>query len=470
MEIPMNKILIVDDDDNLRKSFEKLLKEEGYQTFTAAGGSSGLAGVKAHCPDLVILDVRLPDANGLDVYQKIKKIDNRLPVIIVTAYSTTDTAIEATRMGAFDYIIKPFDIPEVLSTIRRALETGHFIHSPVSLSEDDVQIHQDVIVGQGPKMQNVYKTIGKVAPTNATVLIRGESGTGKELVARALFHYSQKLDNPFKVINCVAIPENLLESELFGHEKGAFTGATNRKIGKIEQAQGGTIFLDEIGDMPMGIQNKLLRLLQEKTIERVGGREIIPVNIRIIAATNRNLENAIKEKTFREDIYFRLKVVTIWLPPLRERQSDIALLAQYTLKKYAIEMSINNPGITPSALETLNSYHWPGNVRELINLIQRVLIFNQGAPISASDIKQILSETNLNTSLPDQISDENLRAFIRNHLATFGGDNLFQNCMDHFSQLIVDETLKMTQGNRTQAAKKLGLSRPTFHAKLDKRS
>ncbi|PIP40689.1 MAG: Fis family transcriptional regulator, partial [Desulfobacterales bacterium CG23_combo_of_CG06-09_8_20_14_all_51_8] len=285
----MSSILIVDDDDQLRISFAKLLKEEGYDIRTAPTGETGIEEVRRKVPDLMIMDVRLPGINGLETFGRIRKMDTTLPVIIMTAFGTTDTAIEATKLGAFDYILKPFDIPAMLNLINQALEAGRLMRSRVEMDVGPDAAVPDALIGRSDVMQEVYKSIGRVAPTDATVLIRGESGTGKELVARAIYQHSRRSDKAFLVINCVAIPETLLESELFGYEKGAFTGAGNRRVGKIEQATGGTIFLDEIGDMPMSIQAKILRLIQERSIERLGGGHPISVDVRIIAATNRNL-------------------------------------------------------------------------------------------------------------------------------------------------------------------------------------
>ena len=309
----MTTILIIDDDDQLRKSFDKLLKEEGYCSKCAASGEAGLKIIEQEIPDLVILDMRLPGMNGFETFQVIHEIEPKLPVIIMTAYSTTETAIKATKMGAFDYILKPFDIPDMLTVIKQALEAGRFMRSPVDMDPVPDESFRDAIIGRSKPMHEIYKAIGRVASTGATVLIRGESGTGKELVARAVYQHSQRANKPFLVINCVAIPETLLESELFGYEKGAFTGAAHRRVGKIEQAHGGTIFLDEIGDMPLSIQAKILRLLQEKSIERLGGRATIPVDVRIVAATNRDLELALEQGRFGEDLNNPLKVVNIFL-------------------------------------------------------------------------------------------------------------------------------------------------------------
>ncbi|HLD47105.1 MAG TPA: sigma-54 dependent transcriptional regulator, partial [Desulfobaccales bacterium] len=318
----MGHILIVDDDAQLRQSFEKLLNAEGHTVKTASSGEAAITQVKAAVPDLVIMDVRMPGMSGLEAFRAIHEIEPKLPVIIMTAFGTTDTAIEATKLGAFEYVLKPPEIPDILALISQALEAGRFMRSRVELDVAPDTTAADAIIGKSKPMQEVYKAIGRVAPTDATVLIRGDSGTGKELVARALDQHSLRSAKPFLIINCVAIPETLLESELFGYEKGAFTGAVNRRVGKFEQAHGGTVFLDEIGDMPFSIQSKILRLLQERSIERLGGREPIPVDVRIIAATNRDLEAALAQGRFREDLYYRLKVVTLWLPPLKERAED----------------------------------------------------------------------------------------------------------------------------------------------------
>lgn len=464
----MSKILIIDDDDQLRKSFEKLLIDEGYYVESAPSGEMGLKKLEPMVPDVIILDMRLPGMNGLETFQAIHEIKPKLPVIMMTAYGTTETAIEATKMGAFDYILKPFDIPDMLKVIGQALEAGRFMQSPVDMNVPPDKASREAIIGRSQPMQDVYKAIGRVASTDATVLIRGESGTGKELVARAIYQYSLRADKPFLVINCVAIPENLLESELFGYERGAFTGATHRRVGKIEQANRGTIFLDEIGDMPFSIQAKILRLLQEKSIERLGGREIIPVNVRIIAATNRDLEAALAESRFREDLYYRLKVVTIELPPLRDRPGDIPLLTEYFLAQYAAEEAMDNPGITKEVEAVLNSYQWPGNVRELANTIQKVLIFNRGAPISPADITQAISGNSPRKGAGKIGTDEAVRVWAREALSSKIDEHIFDSCLDHFAGILISEALNLTGGNRSRAAKLLGLSRPTLHSKIEK--
>ncbi|HBT89006.1 sigma-54 dependent transcriptional regulator [Desulfobacter sp.] len=465
----MAKILIIDDDDQLRISFSKLLTEENYDVVSAASGEAGVEIVNTTPLDLVILDVRLPGMNGLETFKEIKKIDGTLPTIIVTAFGTTDTAIEATKAGAFDYLLKPFDIPEMLNLITQAIDAGYCMRTPVHVGAEPSTYSPDAIVGQSPGMQKVYKTIGRVAQTDATVLIQGESGTGKELVARAVYQHGIRSDKNFSIINCVAIPENLLESELFGFEKGAFTGATRRHIGKIEQANGGTVFLDEIGDMPISIQAKILRLLQERCIERLGGDETIPVDVRIIAATNRDLKSAIAQGLFREDLYFRLKVVTIELPPLRDRIEDIQPLTAHYLERFSHELKIDNPGIREEALDLLKKYEWPGNIRELANLIHKALIFNRGNPLSLSDLSQIIRKQETPGEISqDSTQEETIRQWVHACLSHPSNDHSFEFFSDTICAMAVEEALKISNGNRSQAARLLDISRPTLHAKIDK--
>ena len=464
----MGKILIVDDDAQLRHSFAKLLTAEGHNVKTSPTGEGGLESIMSSVPDMVIMDVRLPGMDGLKTFQAMHEIQPKLPVIVMTAYGNTDTAIQATKLGAFDYVLKPFQIPEMLATIEKALEAGRFMRSRVEMDATPEADSADAIFGRSKSMQEVYKAIGRVASTDATVLIRGESGTGKELVARAVYNHSVRADKSFLVINCVAIPETLLESELFGYEKGAFTGAVNRKLGKIEQADGGTVFLDEIGDMPFSIQAKILRLLQEKSIERLGGRSPISVDVRVIAATNRDLEAALAEDRFREDLYYRLKVVTLRLPPLRERAGDISMLAVYFLRRFAREMSVDSPGITEEAKNIMEHYAWPGNVRELGNTIQKALIFSRGSPISGEEISLAIRGEYSSGEVHRGRKEDTTRQCARRELASSRGGRMFTEIIDRFSGMLIIEALNMTGGNRSQAAKLLGLSRPTLLAKIEK--
>ena len=464
----MRTILIIDDDDQLRQSFQKLLTEEGYRCISAASGEEGIEMQKTESPDLVILDMRLPGMNGFETFKVIHAGDPKLPVIIMTAYGTTETAIEATKMGAFDYILKPFDIPDILNVIAQGLDAGKFMRSPVEMDMVPDGDTKEAMIGRSQPMQEVYKAIGRVSSTDATVLIRGESGTGKELAARAIYQHSLRKEKPFLVINCVAIPDTLLESELFGYEKGAFTGAVHRRIGKIEQANGGTIFLDEIGDMPVSLQGKILRLLQERCVERLGGRETIPVNVRIIAATNRNLEDAISEGRFREDLYYRLKVVTIWLPPLRERPSDIPLLTDYFITRFSKEVSMDSPGVTEETKALLSQQYWHGNVRELANTIHKALIFNRGTPVSPEDILRAIGDDTPASRTEDIDDEKSIIQWIRHELMNRRRENMFETIIDHAASMVIKEALDITDGNRSKAAKMLGLSRPTLHSKIEK--
>ena len=470
----MSTILIIDDDEQLLESFARILKEENYQIQSATSGEAGLEILKQSPPDLAIVDYRLPGMNGLETFKAIHRLDPKLPVVMMTAFGTTDTVIESIKDGVFDFILKPFDIPAMLGVIAKALDTAKFTRNPVDMNIAPDRVMNETIIGQSPAMQDVYKAIGRVAPTDATALIRGESGTGKELVARAVYQYSKRALKPFQVINCVAIPESLLESELFGHEKGAFTGASHKKIGKVEQANGGTIFLDEIGDMPLNLQSKLLRLLQDKQIERLGSRDPISVDVRIIAATNRDLEAAIAEGSFREDLYYRLKVVTIQLPALGRRRDDIPLLAEYFLARYAAAQGLDNPGITPEAIEFLSGYPWPGNVRQLGNVIQKALIFNRGAPLTADDIATTLDPQR---DYPDQSepvpspqaeNHQHLEQMVRSILEEEQLPNRFDVLMDRIAAIMIREALVKTRGNRSEAAKLLGISRPTLNTKIGK--
>ncbi len=464
----MHRILIIDDDQQLGISFAKILSQEGYQTVNAFTGRDGIDSVKKNPPDLVILDIRLPDMGGLEVFEVIHELFPKLPVIIITAYSSTETAIGAIQKGAFDYIYKPFDVPEMLLVIEKAVAAGICMSTPVDVNPDGETFSgREALVGSGSSMLEVYKAIGRVSATDATVLIRGESGTGKELASRAIYNHSNRANKPYVVVNCVAIPETLLESELFGYEKGTFTGAVHKRVGKIEQARGGTVFLDEIGDMPLSIQSKFLRLLQENSIERLGGKEPIDVDVRIIAATNRDLEAAVSKGIFREDLYYRLRVVTLTMPPLRERKEDIDSLVDYLLRRLSTEMSRPNPGITAEALHKVQQYDWPGNIRELSNCLKKALIFNRGAPLLPEDITLSQQQTGQGGPI-HQVSDGDLKPWIRSLLRTEQQDRLFDSCLDQVAALLIQEALVITQGNRSHAAKILGISRPTLHAKMEK--
>ncbi len=464
----MSLILIIDDDIQLCRSFNKILSQDGYATATATSGQQGIERVKNLQPDVVILDIRLPDMSGIEVFGKIHELYPKLPVIIITAFGTTETAIGAIQKGAYDYIYKPFDVPEMLLLVGKAVIAGRCMTTPVEFNPGLENLaNREALVGSSNEMLEVYKAIGRVSSTDATVLVRGESGTGKELASRAIYNHSLRLDKPFMVVNCVAIPETLLESELFGYEKGAFTGATHRKVGKIEQARGGTVFLDEIGDMPLSIQSKFLRLLQENSIERLGGKEPIDVDVRIIAATNKDLESGVAAGTFREDLYYRLRVVTITMPSLRRRKDDIPPLTQYLLARFSNDMAIDNPGISEEALRKIMEYDWPGNIRELSNTLKKSLIFNRGAPILPEEITfHELSQTKDENQENGDIAG--VQQWIRGILLDGKNHKPYDSCLDHVASLLVREALDISNGNRSKAAKLLGITRPTLHAKMEK--
>ncbi len=462
-------ILIVDDDKSIRYSLKRML-EEKYSILTAQNGNEALDRVKENSPDLIIMDIKMPGRNGIDVLKEIKLIDPKSLVIIMTAYGTTETAIEAMKYGAYDYILKPFSIPRMKGLVEKALALRKLMkeevtYAPLSASEGE----EERLVGSSPKMQEIYKMIGQVAPSDVTILLRGESGTGKELIARAIYHHSLRLHQPFLPVNCAAIPDTLLESELFGHEKGAFTGATSRRIGKLEQGQGGTIFLDEIGDMSLSTQAKLLRVLQEKSFERLGGMETIKVDTRFIVATNKNLEEAISNEKFREDLYYRLNVVSITIPPLRERKEDISELVSYFLKKFNRELKKGIVGITPSALEKITSYGWPGNVRQLENVLKRALVLCQGEWILED---QLLFEKGWEKREPEEEwSKKNLEDLLDALFEEFSKAPAALQGSDMISILergLILRALKKTKGNQLKAATLLGIHRSTLRGKMER--
>lgn len=461
----MSTILVVDDELTVLAAFTQLLSDQGYEVITARAAEDAFTKLHGCEPDLVLMDIRMPGMNGLEALQQLKRDKPRLPVIIMTGQSTTEWAIEATKRGAFDYQVKPFEPEEMLHTIEGALECVRLMQDEVAIDADATSTVRDAIIGQSAGMRDVYKAIGRVAPTDATVLIRGESGTGKELVARAVYQHSFRNHAPLVVINCVATPESLLESELFGHEKGAFTDAVTRRMGKFELANRGTVFLDEIGDVPLGVQAKILRVLQERCFERVGGLDTIRSDFRLIAATNRNLEQAIRLGTFREDLFHRLNVVTIELPPLRQRREDIPALTRFFLQRFAAEQGIEQPALSEGAMEVLQSHNWPGNVRQLQHCVFRMLIFNRGYPIQAADIQRTLEQ--ISDSVGDD-RDEQLLKVVRRYLDGGAHTRPYEELVARLERLLIAEALQRTNGNQTQAAALLGLARPTLHAKICK--
>jgi two-component system nitrogen regulation response regulator GlnG len=472
----MDKLLLIDDEADVQYSFRRIFDTPGIEISTASSGEEGLKLIPKINPDLVMMDVRMGGISGLEMLRRLRQIDAKLPVIIMTAYGTTQTAIEAMKLGAYDYVLKPFDVPKLKRLVADALDAARAMKRVVSyqplLESEDYDIG---IVGRTEGMQNVFKLIGQLAMSDATALITGESGTGKELIARAIYGHSKRSEKPFLAINCAAIPENLLESELFGHEKGAFTGATNQRIGKFEQGNGGTLFLDEIGDMTPTTQTKILRVLQNGTFERVGGNQPVKVDVRIIAATNKPLEQAVADKTFREDLFYRLNVVRIHVPPLRERRGDLPLLVDYFLQKFAQKNNQVVKAVTGEAMQLMEAYEWPGNVRELENVVHRALVVSKGDAILSADLPAEISRARLEVSSSSSpgaatscsTSRMDLDSIARTlfHLAR---QDPKLKVIPFLEREMVIHALKETLGNQVQAAKLLGITRATLRKRIEK--
>ena len=467
----MDKILVVDDDADIRRAFRRNLERDDLRVVEAATGEETLQVLARERPDLVFLDIRLGAENGLHALRKLRELDPKLLVIMMTAYGTTQTAIEAMKLGAYDYVLKPFAVPQLKALIEAALKAAHDMRQVVSyqplLSREE---YAEGIVGKSASMQEVFKLIGQVAQSDATVLITGESGTGKELVARAIYHHSRRADQPFLAINCAAIPEHLLESELFGHERGAFTSATERRIGKFEQCDQGTIFLDEIGDMPLATQTKILRVLQDGEFQRVGGNQTLRVEVRVITATNKGPEQLVKEKRFREDLYYRLNVVRIHLPPLRERREDIPVLVDYFVQRLARSGAVSPrvKRISPPAVEALRKFDWPGNVRELENAIARAAVVAHGETIVPDDLPIAVREPAAVVPPPEQVQAD-LDTAVRALYALARQDPRLK-IMAAVERELITRALAETGGNQVQAAKLLGVTRATLRKRIAKYS
>jgi nitrogen regulation protein NR(I) len=468
----MNKLLLIDDEEDVRYSFQRIFDSPEIEFATAPSGEEGLKVIPKFKPDLVLMDVRMGGMNGLETLRKIRASNPKQLVILMTAYGTTQTAIEAMKLGAYDYLLKPFDAVKIKELVNNALKAARDMkqvvsYQPLLESED----YEQGIVGRSGAMQQVFKLIGQVAVSNATALITGESGTGKELVARAIYHHSQRAQQPFLAVNCAAIPEQLLESELFGHERGAFTGATLQRIGKFEQCNQGTIFLDEIGDMTPTTQTKILRVLQSGTFERVGGNQPIKADVRVIAATNKPLEAAVAAKQFREDLFYRLNVVRIPIPPLRERPDDIPLLVNYFLEKNARELKRPPKSVAASVIRTLEKYHWPGNVRELENAIHRAHVMAKSDAILLSDLPPEISGHGVGgasiTTTAGEATTTDAAALAR-QLFQWAKRDPKLKIIPAVERELVIQALKETNNNQVAAAKMLGITRATLRKRIDK--
>ena len=457
------KILLIEDDASTAASLKKVLCAEDYEVDTTSRGDTGLELARQNEYNVVISDLRLPGLGGLDLVAQLHAAKPKQPIVLMTAHGTTETAIEATKRGACDYLLKPFEADELLDLVASAVASSRLMSEAVEMGE--ARTDQSAIIGKSRAMQAIYKEIGRVAATPTTVLIRGATGTGKELIARAIYQHSLRADKPFIAVNCAAIPDALLESELFGHERGAFTGAQARRIGRFEQAHEGTIFLDEIGDLNANTQGKLLRVLQERCIQRLGSETNIPVDVRVLAATHRDLEAAIKEKEFREDLFYRLSVVTIALPPLNERTEDIPQLAKYFIHRYGKELGHDSPSVQPEAISFLQNQPWPGNVRELENVIRQALLSARPFGISLEHVQQVLAKTRK----PVGASQQTHAAYIAELLNRAQSGNVH----DAYARLIADlepelfkQAIQLAQGNQSKAARWLGIGRMRLREKL----
>jgi two-component system nitrogen regulation response regulator GlnG len=476
------RLLVIDDEPLILESIRMAFPD--FQVETCTLGQSGVDAFLKRTPEVVLCDIRLPDYSGMEIFEKLHRVDPNVPIILMTGNGTASTAIEAMQRGAFEYVLKPLDPDTLIPLVEQAAETSRMTRTPARIATPDTPTASndatDFLIGNCAAMQEVYRSIGRVAKQNVTVLILGESGTGKEVIARAIYQYSSRNNERFLAINCAAIPEQLLESELFGHEKGAFTGADRKRLGKFELCKNGTLFLDEIGDMTPLMQTKILRVLQDQTFERVGGSDTIKTHARVITATNRDLKKAIEDKEFREDLYYRLNVFTIQLPPLRDRGDDIALLARYFLGQFARELGKDVIDFAPEAMQLLIQYRWPGNVRELQSVVKHALLHSTGTmivpaslPDSLTAASSIETSDRLNENLPAAYSQTETNArpidfvSLTRQLLESGSDDILREVVSMAERQIFMEVLDHTDGNLTQAAKRLGITRTTLRSRME---
>lgn len=458
-EQKVRRVLIVDDEAGMRHSLQRLFQPAGYEVHAIKGGKEALTVVKDIAFDVAIMDLQISGMAGLNIFRQMREIDPKLPIVLITVYGTAELAIQAMQMGAYDYILKPFDVAMLKETIACAAEVGRLSRIRVAMEPSPVlDPSEDRIVGINPAMQEVYKRIGQVAATDVPILIRGETGTGKELVARAIYQHSKRATLPFLAINCAAIPEGLLESELFGHERGAFTNAITQRIGKFEQANNGTLFLDEIGDMAISTQAKILRVLQDGKFQRLGGDTDVEVTVRVVAATHRDLETHVEQETFREDLYYRLNVVSVVLPPLRERKDDLPRLIDYFVDQFCTDLKIERMAISIKAMTRLIRHDWPGNIRELQNCLKNAILTCRGSimlsDVDLPDMPSLLSHTEpflseLDDAWLDSL-DENLHSIVTNEM----------------ERRLIFYTLRRCNDNQVHAAQLLGISRSMLRSRL----
>jgi nitrogen regulation protein NR(I) len=460
---PPTTILLIEDNSGVAAGLKKELEAEGYLVAVATRGDEGLAHAQGNSCDVVLTDLKMPGLTGLELIERLHAARPKLPIIMMTAFGTAETAILATKLGAYDYLLKPFDMGELLDLVAKAAASNRLMSEPLEMGRS--QTAQSAIIGDSRAMQAIYKEIGRVAATAVTVLIGGETGTGKELVARAIYQHGQRAAQPFVAVNCAAIPETLLESELFGHERGAYTGAHARRVGRFEQANQGTIFLDEIGDLSLSTQVKLLRVLQEKYIQRVGGNEKIPVDVRVLAATHRDLETAMKEGQFREDLFYRLSGVTIRLPSLAQRAEDIPELVKYFMRRSGPELGIESPAIQPEAVAFLQNQAWPGNVRELENVIRHSLLLARSYPIGLDHVQQAYTRARKPVAAADQTIagyfTELLTGAQRGEMR-----GLHARMSEEMERELYTRAIQLAEGNQARAARWLGVTRTTMREKL----